>query len=322
MLVGVAMVRNEADIIEVFVRHNLTVLDGLVVIDHGSADATLGILNALCGERLPLVLMRNEAVGYLQPAIMTQAVRHAFTNPRVDFVFPLDADEFLKVSTRRELELALAAIPPDTYGKLRWPTYVPDLARPAPDILAMLRGARRAAAESHEFAKVVVGRHFLAATDDVVAQGNHWIEGHPDAPVRGQRRHVEIVDRVAAVAHVPIRSVEQFIAKVAIKKLGRVAAKIDWKPDAASQVTYDGIRSGEPVDVGALTLAAHNWSAPRLAWRELASLTLVESPFLAPVSLRYTPPAAANALPLVLSAIERLVRRLASARAAAPEPAR
>ena len=40
ILWGVAMIRNEADIVETFVRHNLSILDGLLVIDHGSADTT------------------------------------------------------------------------------------------------------------------------------------------------------------------------------------------------------------------------------------------------------------------------------------------
>jgi len=314
ILWGVAMVRNEADIVEAFVRHNMTILDGLLVIDHGSADATLDILNALCRERMRLVVMRNEAAGYLQQAVMTQAVRHAFASTRADFVFPLDADEFLKATSRAELERALAALPPATHGLLRWPTYVPDLRNPAADILASLRGAKRAASEPNGMTKAIVARSFAGAADEVLSSGNHWIQGHPDAKLRGMRRHGLVTDRVAALAHVPIRSVEQFIAKVAIKKLGRVAASADWKPDAASQVAYEQLRSGAPVDVDALTLAAFNWSVAKGAWRSLDEIAVVDDPFLAPISLRYTPPAAADALPLVISAVEKLVRRLASAR--------
>ena len=33
-LVGLSMVRNESDIIETFIRHNLTLLDELHIIDH------------------------------------------------------------------------------------------------------------------------------------------------------------------------------------------------------------------------------------------------------------------------------------------------
>jgi len=242
ILWGAAMIRNEADIVEAFVRHNLSILDGLLVIDHGSADPTLDILNALCRERLPLVVMKNDAVGYMQQAVMTQAVRQAFASTRADFVFPLDADEFLKAVSRTELERALAAVPADAHGLLSWPTYVPDLHRPAPDILAALRGARRATAEARGLTKAVVARRFLQATDEVLSSGNHWVQGHPDAKVRGMRRHALITDRVAAIAHVPIRSAEQFIAKVAIKKLGRIAAKIDWKPDAALELAGRGER--------------------------------------------------------------------------------
>ncbi|MBK6807010.1 MAG: glycosyltransferase family 2 protein [Betaproteobacteria bacterium] len=261
------MVRNEADIVEAFVRHNLSILDGLLVIDHGSADTTLDILTALCRERVPLVVMKNEAVGYMQQAVMTQAVRHVFANTRADFVFPLDADEFLKVMSRGELERALAALPPDTHGLLSWPTFVPDLRRPACDVLSALRGARRAVSEAPGLTKAAVARRFLKAMDEVLSSGNHRVEAHPDAKVRGMRRHALVTDRVAAVAHVPIRSVDQFIAKVAIKKLGRIAANIDWKPDAASQVAYEALRAGMPVDVDALEHAAVNWSVARSSWR-------------------------------------------------------
>ena len=318
ILWGVAMVRNEADIVEAFVRHNLSILDGLLVIDHGSADTTLDILNALCRERLPLVVMKNDAVGYMQQAVMTQAVRHAFATTRADFAFPLDADEFVKAVSRTELERALASIPPDAHGLLAWPTYVPELRRPAPDILAALRGARRAVCEGRGLTKAVVARRFLQATDEVLSSGNHWVQGHPDAKVRGTRKHALVTDRVAAIAHVPIRSVEQFIAKVAIKKLGRVAAKIDWRPDAASQVAYEALRSGEPVSVDSLERAAVNWSVAHGSWRDAGEVTLVDDPFLAPIALRYTPLAAADSLPLVLAAVEKLVRRLAAARAPVP----
>jgi hypothetical protein len=49
-LVGATIVRDAADIIEAFVRHNLTVLDGLAIVDHGSVDGTSEILGALVAE--------------------------------------------------------------------------------------------------------------------------------------------------------------------------------------------------------------------------------------------------------------------------------
>jgi len=46
-LVGVVMAKNEADVIEAFVRHNLRFLDRLLIIDHQSSDATANIVMAL-----------------------------------------------------------------------------------------------------------------------------------------------------------------------------------------------------------------------------------------------------------------------------------
>ena len=73
-LFGATMLRNEADIVESFVRHNLGVLDGLVAVDHGSADGTSEILAALVREGLPLDIRRDESVAYLQSETMTAAV--------------------------------------------------------------------------------------------------------------------------------------------------------------------------------------------------------------------------------------------------------
>ena len=45
--VGLSMVRNESDIIETFIRHNLTLLNELHVVDHNSSDNTREILTLL-----------------------------------------------------------------------------------------------------------------------------------------------------------------------------------------------------------------------------------------------------------------------------------
>ena len=53
-LVGLSMVRNESDVIETFIRHNLTLLDELHIIDHNSSDNTREILTLLKQEGLPI----------------------------------------------------------------------------------------------------------------------------------------------------------------------------------------------------------------------------------------------------------------------------
>jgi hypothetical protein len=46
-IVGISMIRNDADIVEPFVRHTLRVLDHLFVIVHCPQDGTGAILSAL-----------------------------------------------------------------------------------------------------------------------------------------------------------------------------------------------------------------------------------------------------------------------------------
>ena len=307
---SVSMVRNEADIIEPWVRHNLAVLDGMAIIDHGSIDPTLDILRRLAGERLPLVLVDGRAPGYLQEQMTTALARQVFAQTGADFVVPLDADEFLKTPSRDAMRRALAAIPSGMHGLLHWLTYVPDFARPADDILALLRGARRLAAERHPYHKAIVGRHLLADPNAMLANGNHFVAREYQGSSEDAPRHARVRAEHAAIAHVPIRSADQFCTKVLTKKLGRIAANADWKPDAASQAAYDSIVVGRTIDAATLTEYAVNWSVRRSMWEPASDVVLVEDPFLAPIELQCPPRAAAAPLPSALAAVERMVRRL------------
>ena len=58
-LVAAACVKNEVDIVEAFVRHTLTVVDHLVILDNGSHDGTCEILRALEKEGLALDVVED-----------------------------------------------------------------------------------------------------------------------------------------------------------------------------------------------------------------------------------------------------------------------
>ena len=311
------MVRNEADLVEPWVRHNLAFLDGMAIIDHGSIDGTLDILKHLAAERAPLILVDGKAPGYLQEQMTTALAREVFTRTGADFVIPLDADEFLKTPSREALRRALAAIPARMHGLLHWLTYVPDYARPAADIVALLRGARRLAVERHPYHQALVGRHLTDDPAAMLANGNHYVARELHGRSEDAPPHARVRAEHAAIAHVPIRSADQLVAKVATKKLARVAAGRDWQPDAASQTAYDAVVAGRPLDAATLTEHAVNWSVPRGWWQPASEVALVDDPFLRAAPLRYTPPAAASPLPVVLAAVERMVVRLAGARSRA-----
>src|SRR5437588_11083699 len=90
-LFGVAMVRNEADVIEAFVRHNLRVLDGLAIADHGSLDGTSEGLARLQAEGLPLRVGQAAEAAFVQSRHMTSVAREPLCCGTPDVVFALAA---------------------------------------------------------------------------------------------------------------------------------------------------------------------------------------------------------------------------------------
>ncbi|MCW5550224.1 MAG: glycosyltransferase family 2 protein, partial [Opitutaceae bacterium] len=106
-LVAVSVVKNEADIIEPFVRHTSAWVDHHLVFDHDSTDGTREILQAMQTEGLPLALFRDDAPGHLQQHRSNYLTRLAAHSHGADWVLPLDADEILVGPDRATLEQAL-----------------------------------------------------------------------------------------------------------------------------------------------------------------------------------------------------------------------
>ena len=74
-LVGISMIRNDAAIVEPFVRHTCRLLDHLFIIVHSPEHGTDGILKALHAEGLPLTLVIDEEPAFLQGERLTWLAR-------------------------------------------------------------------------------------------------------------------------------------------------------------------------------------------------------------------------------------------------------
>jgi hypothetical protein len=292
------MLRNEADIVESFVRHNLSLLDGLLVVDHGSSDGTSEILAALVAEGLPLDVERDVSVGYLQSEIMTRTVRNAFVGHGADFVFALDGDEFLRIARRDLLDGVLATLPHGLHAAMQWQTYVPEFDSDDPTPASVLaRAKRRLAEERHGLHKVIA----------VIAVGNHVVlpsAGHSVAeqPVK----HARIAAEVIALAHLPVRSARQLTNKIVIGWLAHCAARrsnadlaFHWRE------LYGELAAGQTPSVERLRAIAVNYGLPMAAWRPAEDIALVEDPL--PVGeVRYGAMIRDETLPLVLRFAEKL----------------
>lgn len=306
-LVGATTVRDAADVIEAFVRHNLKFLDGLAIVDHGSFDGTSEILAALVREGLPVFVARDDTPAFDQRAISNRLVRHVFATSDANWIFPLDVDEFLKIQSRQELEDALHAVPSNAHMLLPWLTYVPRFDA-GDDVLTILRSARRLAQERHGFPKVVVGRHFMAAPGAQIGKGSHGVErGFPPPPGSPD---VKCAAEVAALAHVPIRSASQFIAKIAAGWLATLASgtlqggeSFHWRE------AYAYLRAGRPLTPGQLTAFAMNYGVAQERWLPVDAIELVDDPFLGEIQLTLGHFGHCDPLAHVLAVAERLLSK-------------
>jgi len=207
---AIAMIKNEADIVEAFVRHNLELLDLMVVIDNGSTDGTREILTSLQREGLPLVVFDDPIFGYYQSEKVTHVYRKVVPVFNPELVWFLDADEFIHAPSRAALDAAFAAVPAGNAVLLPWRTHLPDAqvdpARVLADPLGAMPDRRRR--EEPTYFKVVVRRDPRDDERLVIEQGNHNVHF-----IDGTRPPVRAMEGVA-VAHLPVRSVEQLSAKV------------------------------------------------------------------------------------------------------------
>jgi FkbM family methyltransferase len=207
-LTGIAMVKNESDIIESFVRHNLGLLDRLYVVDNGSTDTTMAILAALAEELPGLTVERDPDPAYVQEQKLTAVARDLAAKEPFDFLLPIDADEFLRCASRAVLEGALAALPPKGCGAIPWVTYVPTPGDDAaePDPVRRIRYHRES--EPETLLKVAVPAALVAQQDFRLWPGNHYVDA--GGVIKIERIELEGV----SLAHYPVRSSEQLASKI------------------------------------------------------------------------------------------------------------
>ena len=206
-LVCISRVKNEADIIEAFVRHHSAYFDKIIIVDDASSDGTYEVLRALREEDLPLVVLRQRTVGYEQSRHMTRLMQMAVDQFGADWVAPLDADEFIEPREGTSLAEWLGRREPTPF-LLRWSNFVwrPEIDASSelnPVVRLRLRLPPR---DDHN--KVIIPARLIE--DGIsLSQGNHHLERNGRSLPAQQVHDVQL-------CHFPIRSVSQFASKVVI----------------------------------------------------------------------------------------------------------
>lgn len=208
---GIAMVRNEADIIGPIIRHMLKQVDEILIADNGSTDGTREIL-----EKLRVEVIDDPEVGYYQSRKMSD-LAHKALGYGATWVVPFDADEYWTGRTKRRMGDELSDLPesvlvveadlwdhvatgedPKESNPLKRIKWRRDRSLPLPKVACRAREGM------------------------IIQQGNHSV-------VYPKVAFPPTVKNLLTVRHFPYRSPEQFIEKV---RQGAAAYKATELPES------------------------------------------------------------------------------------------
>ena len=273
-LVGLSMVRNESDIIETFVRHNLTLLNELHVVDHNSSDNTREILTLLKQEGLPIHIYHYNELEYSQERILNQMIQHILNNDaNIDYIFPLDADELIYCPSREILHYFLSLIPQGRVGMYTWRGYLPSSTEYDPDFICHFTDQRK---EKILTPKVIIPR--AIAETCILTIGSHYMIDRDGKEIKStvfiepnnQQFYYWFINRFNAefietddlwLGHYPIRSTIQQIKKVLEKSITMVMEKKGYRDSAWENQLRDLLAHNLDISLDELRLIAYNYRA-------------------------------------------------------------
>jgi hypothetical protein len=178
-LFAAAMIRNENDIILPFLRQCASLFDQLLIADVQSTDGMATVMRRFADPRLKIQVYEVNRQEKYQSALMNCLSREAFARG-ADWVFFLDADEFIDVQNRVELERYLQEVGSDMLMG-PWINLVPtkygnySTFDPTQDFYWSGRTSK--------FAKVALSSLFAANHPDYhLHEGNHLVAPSPTAP--------------------------------------------------------------------------------------------------------------------------------------------
>jgi hypothetical protein len=205
-IASISTTKNEADIIEGFVRHNSRFVDSFFFVDE-SVDTTRTILGKLQEEGFDITILNSSNAVYEQRLLITSALRVVESLEKYDWVVLLDADEILPDVSRDAFKESLYRIPPGRLAALRWQTFVPTSRDyfNCEDPLVSNFLPRTNEGGAGTISKIAVPRALFGVA--LIDPGNH---GACDAN-SGAVLAVEMLPW--PLGHFPVRSTEQIVVK-------------------------------------------------------------------------------------------------------------
>lgn len=215
VLVAVAMVASECDVIEAFVRHNLIYVDHVHLQFHNCYDTSPQIVARLIAEGLAVSAEHSDTPVMRREHLGDALVKRIAAQGSWDHILPLDADEFIVADSREALEAELAGVQQPGALAVPWLSYVPQPDDDPRDPNPLTRIRNRLAAPHPGVRKVFFRAALLDGDDTYLADGNHHLLSRSGRAIQEQPA-VGIF-----LAHYPVRSAQQLVSKVRIGALAR-----------------------------------------------------------------------------------------------------
>jgi len=282
-LVGLSMVRNESDVIETFIRHNLTLLDELHIVDHNSSDNTREILTHLKQEGLPIHIYHYNELEFAPERVLNHMMQHILNNDAdIDYIFPLDADEFIYCPSREKLNAFLTLIPQNRIGMYIWRGYLPSSTEYDPDFICHFTDQRK---EEILTPKVIIPR--AIAETCILTIGSHYMIDRDGKEIKStvfiepnnQQFYYWFIERFQAefiitndlwLGHYPIRSTPQQIKKVLEKSITMVMEKKGYRDLAWESQLRDLLSQEMKISLDELRTIAYKYRASNAEQTQVA----------------------------------------------------
>ena len=197
----ISMVRNEIDIIDVWIQHQLAFHDFIFCVDHRSDDGTGNYLIEVSKKFPSLQVFHYKERSYDQDHVFKHMRNLAVSETDAEWLFFLDADEFLPYRNQEEFKEAISSVQSYDVLTFPWRNGVPI----APVVKGLEFSGFRQTRPS-EIGKIVIRRNIAADDNYYVPKGAHKLQHRVMGTINGFDFN--------EVHHLPCRSIDQICAKI------------------------------------------------------------------------------------------------------------
>jgi glycosyltransferase involved in cell wall biosynthesis/predicted O-methyltransferase YrrM len=239
-----SMIRNDGDIIEAFLNHALLLFDEIMLVDVRSTDGTSEILSEYAKQNSNIKIYSIDTQEKFQSAMMNTLARRAFDDG-ADWIFFLDADEFLNIPSKLDLLSGLNKSNSSVIH-IPWINLVPSTYGTFADF--EINQIYYWTGRVSKYNKIAVNGSYISLNPDFyIHEGNHEISSSLGSDL-------EPINFKFSILHLPIRSFDRLRYKILIA-WRTLLAKTNRLPSEGDHV----IRIKEMIDRGILGIDELNY---------------------------------------------------------------